>query len=160
MPLPVPERNVDDSPARPLACTLPTRPSFGSAPSCVHPKVHLAIGASPSYLVRLFGLFDRGETSYQRGLAFPSMQRIALTRLFGIKRLLDIGQEIHGTSPWCGHTGIFVIITERSQPVVVQDLGRSRSVRRIDRQTTLDKRLGLRRDAFPVLGLQQMNRKR
>jgi hypothetical protein len=76
-----------------------------------------------------------------------------LTSLFGIKGLLDVGQQIGGTSTRGGNARILVITTDDSEPVVCEDLGRGRSVGRVDGETSLDERLGLCRDTLPVLRL-------
>ena len=76
-----------------------------------------------------------------------------LTSLLGIKGLLDVGQQVGGTSTRGGNARILVITTDDSEPVVREDLGRRRSVGRVDGETSLDECLGLCRDALPVLRL-------
>jgi hypothetical protein len=76
-----------------------------------------------------------------------------LTSLFGIKGLLDVGQQIGGTSTRGRDARILVITTDDSEPVVCEDLGRGRSIGRVDGETSLDEGLGLCRDAFPVFRL-------
>jgi hypothetical protein len=76
-----------------------------------------------------------------------------LTSLLGIKGLLDVGQQVCGTPTWGRNARILVIATDNSEPVVCEDLGRGRSVGRVDGETSLDERLGLCRDALPILRL-------
>jgi hypothetical protein len=76
-----------------------------------------------------------------------------LTSLLGIKGLLDVGQQVCSTSTRGRDARILVITTDDSEPVICEDLGRGRSVGRVDGETSLDERLGLCRDALPVFRL-------
>jgi hypothetical protein len=99
-----------------------------------------------------FRTVNTSRISDNAHLTWPGIPR-GLTGLFGVKGLLDVGQQVRGTSTRGGNAWILVITTDDSEPVICEDLGRGRSVGRVDGETSLDERLGLCRDALPVLRL-------